>query len=88
MELSLSHTLHLFKIFHEYDGKDNCAQVLVEEISKMFGTKYLNYEHDCNVVSMNSLNIHDANDMQSHKVGDAMFDEYDVFCPSSIGDLS
>ena len=39
----------------------------------MFGTKYLNDEHDCNVVSMNSLNIHDANDMQSHKLGESMF---------------
>src|SRR3989337_4135104 len=27
---------------------------------------------------MNSLNIHDANDMQSHKLGDAMFDEDDI----------
>ena len=79
MELSLSHTLHLFNIFREYDGKDNCAQVLEEEIYKMFGTKYLNDEHDCNVVSMNSLNIHDANDMQSHKLGEAMFDEGDIF---------
>ena len=84
MELSLSHTLHLFNIFREYDGKDNCAQVLEEEIYKMFGTKYLNDEHDCNVVSMNSLNIHDANDMQSHKLGDAMFDEDDIFCPPSF----
>ena len=62
MELSLPHTLHLFNIFREYDGKDNCAQVLEEEIYKMFGTKYLNDEHDCNVVSMNSLNIQNAND--------------------------
>ena len=62
MELSLSHTLHLFNIFREYDGKDNCAQVLEEEIYKMFGTKYLNDEHDCDVVSTNSLNIHDTND--------------------------
>ena len=30
---------------------------------KMFGTKSLNDEHDCNVFSMNYLNIHDANDM-------------------------
>ena len=52
MELSLSHTLHLFNIFREYDGKDNCTQVLEEEIYKMFGTKSLNDEHDCNVVSM------------------------------------
>ena len=45
----------------------------------MFG---INDEHDCNVVSMNSLNIHDAYDMQSHKHGDAMFDEDDIFSPA------
>ena len=28
----------------------------------MFCTKSLNDEHDCNVVSMNSLNIHSTND--------------------------
>ena len=50
----------------------------------MFGTKSLNDEHDCNVVSKNSLNIHDANNMQSHKLGDAMFDEDDIFCPPSF----
>ena len=71
--------LHLFNVFHGNDGKENCAQVLEEECVKMFGTKSLNGEHDCNVVSMNSLNIHDANDMQSHKLGDAMFDEDDIF---------
>ena len=65
MELSLSHTLHLFNIFRENDGKESCAQVLEEEVYKMFGTKSLNEEHDCNVISMNSLNFHDANDMQS-----------------------
>ena len=62
MELSLPHTLHLFNIFRENDGKENCAQVLEEEVYKMFGTKSLNDEHDCNVVSMNSLNIHSTND--------------------------
>ena len=83
MELSLSHTLHLFNIFRKYDEK-NCAQVLEEEVYKMFGIKYLNDEHDCNVVSMNSLNIYDANDMQSHKLGETMFDEDDIFCPPSF----
>ncbi len=62
MELSLSHTLHLFNIFRENDGKENCAQVLEEEVYKMFGTESLNDEHDCNAVSMNSLNIHSTND--------------------------
>ena len=28
----------------------------------MLGTKYLNDEHDCNIVSVNSLNIQNAND--------------------------
>ena len=49
----------------------------------MFG---INDEHDYNVVSMNYLNIHDANDMQSHKLGDAMFDEDDIFCPQSFNE--
>ena len=55
MELSLSHTLRLFNVFPEFDEKENCAQVLEEEIYKMLGTKSLNDEHDCNVVSINSL---------------------------------
>jgi len=76
--------LHLFNVFRENDGKENCAQVLEEELNKMLGTKSLNYEHDCNIVSMNSLNIHDANDMQSYKLGDAMFDEYDFFVPQIL----
>ena len=84
MELSLSHMLHLLNIFRENDGKENCAQVLEEELHRMFGIKYVNDKHDCNVVSMNSLNIHDANDMQSHKLGEAMFDEYDIFSPPSF----
>ena len=83
MELGLPHMLHLFNIFRENDGKENCAQVLEEECIKMFGTRSLFDEHDCNVVSMNSLNIHDAKDMQSHKLGEAMFDE-DMFSPPSF----
>ena len=62
MELRLPHMLHLFNIFREYDGKENCAKVLEEECIKFFGTKSLNNENDCNVVSMNSLNIHGTND--------------------------
>ena len=79
MELRLHHIIdHLYNISLENDGSENCAQLLEEEVNKMFGTKYLNDEHDCNVVSMNSLNIHDANYMQSHKLGDAMFYEDDI----------
>ena len=53
MELRLPHLLHLFNVFCEYDGKENCAQVLEEELHRMFGIKYVNDERDCNVVSMN-----------------------------------
>ena len=76
--------LHLFNVFRENDEKENCAQVLEEEVYKMFCTKSLNDEHDCNVVSMNSLNIHNANDMQTHKLGEAMFDEYDILVPKVL----
>ena len=50
----------------------------------MLGTKSLYDEHDYNVVSMNSLDIYDANDMQNHKLGDPMFHEDDIFCPPSF----
>ena len=86
MELRVPHMLHLFNVFRKNDGKENCAQVLEEELHRMLGIKYVNDEHDCNVVSMNSLNIHDANDMQSHKLGEAMFDEDDIFCPPSFNE--
>ena len=78
VELRLPHMLHLFNIFRENKDCDNCVEVLEEECIKMFGTKSLDDEHDCNDVSMNSLNTHDANDMQSYELGDAMFDEDDI----------
>ena len=46
MELSLSYTLRLFNIFREFDGKENCAQVLEEELHRMLVMKYVNDEHD------------------------------------------
>ena len=52
MALSLSHTLHLFNIFRENKDSDNYAKMLEEECIKMFGTKSLNDENDCNVVSV------------------------------------
>ena len=84
MELSLPHTLHLFNIFHENDGKENCAQVLEEELHRMLGIKYVNDEHDCNVVSMNSLNIYDANDMQSHNLGKLCLMKMIFFVPQVL----
>ena len=62
MELKLHQVLYLYDVFLENDGSKNCAKVLEEEFNKMFGIKSLNDKHDCNIFSMNSLNIHNAND--------------------------
>ena len=59
MELRLPHIIRIYHVFLENDGKENCAQLIEEEFNKMFG---INDEHDCNVVSMNYLNIQNAND--------------------------
>ena len=39
MELRLPHMLHLFNVFRENDGKENCAQLIEEEFYKMFDKK-------------------------------------------------
>ena len=58
MELRLHHIIdHLYSIFIENNGSENCAQLIEEEFNRMFG---INDEHDCSVVSMNYLNIHYA----------------------------
>src|SRR3954469_11430944 len=58
-------------------------EVFEEKIKKPMEL-YLNTLHDCNVTSMSSLNTFDANDMQSHKLGDATFYEDDLFSPPSF----
>ena len=59
-------------------------EVFEEEIKKPMELYYLHNTHDSsNVISMSSLNNFDANDMQSHKLGDAMFYE-DLFSPPSF----
>ena len=44
MELRLHQIIHLYNVFHENDGKENCAQLIEEEFNKMIG---MNDEHDC-----------------------------------------
>ena len=62
MELRLHDIIHLYNVFHENDGKENCAQLIEEGFYKIFDKKSLNDEHDCTVVSTISLNIHSTND--------------------------
>ena len=52
----------------------------------MFGTISLNDEHACNIISMNSLNTHDSNDMQSHKLGELCLMKMIFFCPPSFNE--
>ena len=75
---------YLYEVLFENHESENFDEVLKEEIYKVIHDSSLNDEYDCNVASMNSLNIHDANDMQSHKLGDAMFDEYDILVPQVL----
>jgi hypothetical protein len=85
MEIGLPQVVrYLYNVYLENKNSDNCAQLLEEEFNKINGIKSLDDEHDCHVSSMNSLNIHYASDMPSHKLGDAMFDEYDIFSPASF----
>ena len=58
MELRLRHIInHLYNIFLENDGSENCAQLLEEEVNKMFGTKYLNDDYHTSIfLQLNDYN--------------------------------
>src|SRR4051812_11664266 len=58
--------------------------VVFEEKIKKPMELYLHTLHDCNVTSMSSFNTFDVNDMQSYKLGDATFDEDDLFSAPSL----
>src|SRR3954471_6717267 len=59
--------------------------VFEEKIKKPMELYYLQNTHDSsNVISMSSLNTFDANDIQSHKLGDATFYEEDLFSPPTF----
>ena len=53
---------YLYNVYLENKGSDNCGQLLEKEFNKIYGIKTLDDEHDCNIASMNFLNIHDTND--------------------------
>src|SRR3954471_23635963 len=59
--------------------------VFEEKIKKPMELYYLQNTHDSgNIISMSSLSTFDANDMQSHKLGDATFYEENIFSPPSF----
>ena len=51
----------------------NCDEVLKEEIYKVIHDSSLNKKHDCNDLTINSLDVNFDNSMQNHKLGDATF---------------
>ena len=75
---------YLYEVLLENHESENYDEVLEEEIYKVVHDSSLIEKHDCNDVTINSINVNYANDMQSHKLGDAMFDEDDIFSPPSF----
>ena len=60
-------------------------EVFEEKIKKPMELYYLhNTDDSSNVISMSSSNNFYANDMQCYKLGDATFDEDDLFSPPSF----
>ena len=83
MEFRLHHIVHIYHVFLENDEKENCAQLIEEEFYKMFD-KNLWMMSMIAMLLVWILLIHDVNDMQSYKLGDAIFDEDDIFSPPSF----
>ena len=61
---------YLYEVLLEIRQSENCDEV-IHDVS-------LNEKHDCNDIVINSININCANDMQTHKLGDAIFDEFSM----------
>src|ERR1044072_7383209 len=60
-------------------------EVFEEKIKKPMELYYLHNTHvSSNVTTMSSLNTFEANDMQIHKLGDATFDDDDLFSRPSF----
>ena len=60
--MKLCEILYLYEVFHENYESDNLHEVSKEEFNKMFGLSSLNDKHECNVISMLSMIVINAND--------------------------
>ena len=54
--------------------------MLKEEIYEVIHDSSLNKKHDCNGVTINSINVYCANNMQNLKLGDANFAMSTTYC--------
>jgi hypothetical protein len=64
---------YLYEVLLEIHESENCDEVLKEEIEEVIHDVSLNEKHDCNDIVINGNCV---NDMQTHKLADAMFDDF------------
>ena len=57
----------------DYDWEDNDIHY---DLENLFSTCLDEYDNN---VAIHAIDKNDCDDMQSHKLGDAMFDEYEMF---------
>src|SRR6266511_5315411 len=71
---------YLYEVLLQIRESENCDEVLKEEIYEVIHDSSLNEKHDCNGVTINSINVNCANNMQNPKLGDANFDMPTTYC--------
>ena len=61
----------------DYDWEDNVSY----DLENIFSTCLEEYDNnvDYNIGAIHAIGKNDYDDMQNHKLGDAMFDEYEMF---------
>ena len=64
---------YLYEVLLEICESENCDEVLKEEIYEVIHDSSLNEKHDRNGVTINSIVVNHANNMQNPKLGDANF---------------
>jgi len=71
---------YLYEVLLENHESENCDEVLEEEIYKVIHDSSLIEKHDCNDVTINSINVNCANNMQNYKLGDDNFVMSTTYC--------
>ena len=62
----------------DYDWEDNDVSY---DLENLFGTRLEEYDNNVyyTIAAIHAINKNDYDDMQNHKLWDAMFDEYEMF---------
>src|SRR6266566_8735952 len=71
---------YLYEVLFENHESENFVEVLKEEIYKVIHDSSLIEKHDCNDVTLNSINVNYVNDMQNYKLGDDNFVMSTSYC--------